>query len=150
MAQPSWAMRTLTVLGLLAVLPACITTRQTLTPEAAKVKYVEGKSEPPCEMIEEITVGREWFVTDERQPAKSKDDVVVRMRRLAAKRGGNLVVILENEPPNAKCSGYNGLGRVYRCSDAELVKVAGGPGPSEETAAALESEPDDVANSDRR
>jgi hypothetical protein len=125
---------------MLSLLSGCISTRQTLTPEAAKVRYVEGKNEPACEMIEEITVGREWFVTDERQPAKSKDDVVVRMRRLAAKRGGNLVVILENEPPNAKCSGYNGLGRVYRCSDAELAKVAASTGPDEATAAALESE----------
>ncbi len=106
------------------LLGGCITTRQTLTPEAAKVRYVEGKLEPKCEMIEEITVGREWFVTDERQPAKSKDDVVVRMRRLAAKKGGNLVVILENEPPGGKCSGYNGLGRVYRCPADELARVS--------------------------
>jgi len=99
----------------------CITTRQTLTPEAARVRYVEGKLEPAdCEMLEEVTVGREWFVTDERQPAVSKDDVVVRMRRLAAKKGGNLVVILENEPPSAKCDGYNGLGRIYRCSASAL------------------------------
>ncbi|MEZ4223475.1 MAG: DUF4156 domain-containing protein [Polyangiaceae bacterium] len=127
------------VLGLtsLALVSGCISGRQTLTPEAAQVKYVEGKLEPGCQMIEEITVGREWFVTDERQPAKSKDDVVVRMRRLAAKRGGNLVVILENEPPGGKCSGYNGLGRVYRCSAEELAKVASGPGPDEATAASV-------------
>lgn len=99
----------------------CIVTRQTLTPEAAKVHYLEGKQEPACDMIEEIQVGREYFVTDERQPAVSRDDVVVRMRRLAAKKGGNLVVILENEPPNSKCSGFNGLGRVYRCSDSALA-----------------------------
>ncbi len=110
-------------------LSACISTRQTLTPEAAKVRYVEQKIEPECEMIEEITVGREWFVTDERQPAQSKDDVVVRMRRLAAKRGGNLVVILENEPPNSKCSGYNGLGRVYRCNAEQLSKLSGSGEP---------------------
>jgi hypothetical protein len=102
------------------LLPACISTRQSLTPEAARVRTLEGKLEPECEMIEEITVGREFFVTDERQPAVSKDDVVVRMRRLAAKRGGNLVVILENEPPNSQCTGHNGLGRVYRCTEAAL------------------------------
>ncbi len=112
----------LLLVGILTV-PACISTRQTLTPEAAKVHYVEGKMEPDCQMVEEVTVGREWFVTDERQPAKSNDDVIVRMRRLAAKKGGNLVVILENEPPNAKCSGYNGLGRIYRCADGQLAVV---------------------------
>lgn len=141
--------RSLLPLALLA-LCSCISSRQTLTPEAAKVRYVESKLEPACEMVEEISVGREWFVTDERQPAKSKDDVVVRMRRLAAKRGGNLVVILENEPRNAKCSGYNGLGRVYRCSDAELAKVAGGGGPDEETAAALETQNGAESNADAK
>jgi hypothetical protein len=104
-------------------LVGCVTTRQALTPEAARVRWVEGKMEPACDMIEEVTVGREWFVTDERQPAVSKDDVVVRMRRLAAKKGGNLVVILENEPPNTQCTGYNGLGRIYRCSDAALADI---------------------------
>jgi hypothetical protein len=102
---------------------ACIVTRQSLTPEAAKVHYLEGKLEPPCEMLEEITVGREYFVTDERQPAVSSEDVVVRMRRLAARKGGNLVVILENEPPNSQCTGYNGLGRVYRCSATALGEL---------------------------
>lgn len=114
-------------------LAGCISARQALTPEAAKVRYVEGKLEPDCDLVEEITVGREWFVTDERQPAKSHDDVIVRMRRLAAKRGGNLVVILENEPPNAKCSGYNGLGRVYRCDAAALARVASESGPEAST-----------------
>lgn len=104
-------------------LGACISTRQALTPEASKVHYVEGKLEPACDMIEEISVGREFFVTDERQPAVSNDDVVVRMRRLAAKRGGNLVVILENEPPNSQCTGHNGLGRVYRCSAEALAAL---------------------------
>ena len=104
-------------------LAGCLASKQTLTPEAAEVRYVQAKLEPSCKMIEEVTVGREWFVTDERQPAVSKDDVVVRMRRLAAKKGGNLVVILENEPPNGKCDGYNGLGRVYRCSADELAKI---------------------------
>lgn len=116
-----------------AMLSACISTRQTLTPEAAKVRYVEQKIEPDCEMLEEITVGRAWFVTDERQPARSKEDVVVRMRRLAAKRGGNLVVILENEPPNSQCSGYNGLGRVYRCSAEQLSKLSASVQPEAAT-----------------
>jgi len=107
----------------LVLLSACISSRQTLTPEAARVRYLEGKLEPECEMIEEISVGREFFVTDERQPAVSKDDVVVRMRRLAAQRGGNLVVILENEPPNSQCTGHNGLGRVYRCTEAALASL---------------------------
>ncbi|MBK7583393.1 MAG: hypothetical protein IPI67_24785 [Myxococcales bacterium] len=102
---------------------ACISTRQSLTPEAAGVRYVEGKLEPACDFVEEISVGRDWFVTDERQPAVSNDDVVVRMRRLSAKRGGNLVVILENEPPNNKCTGFNGLGRVYRCSAEALAAL---------------------------
>ncbi len=109
----------------------CVTSRQTLTPEAAEVRYVEAKFEPTCQMIEEITVGREWFVTDERQPAVSEDDVVVRMRRLAAKKGGNLVVILENEPPSAKCDGYSGLGRVYRCSPEELASIPNASGGGE-------------------
>jgi len=104
-------------------LGACISTRQALTPEAAKVHWVEGKLEPACDMLEEISVGREFFVTDERQPAISSDDVVVRMRRLAAKKGGNLVVILENEPPNSQCTGHNGMGRVYRCSDSALAAL---------------------------
>jgi hypothetical protein len=48
------------------------------------------------------------------------------MRRLAAKKGGNYVVILENEPPNNECTGYNGLGRVYRCSPAVLASLPKG------------------------
>jgi hypothetical protein len=107
-------------------LVGCISSRQAMTPEAAKVSYLESKAEPSCEFIEEVTVGREWFVTDERQPAVNKDDVIVRMRRLAAKKGGNLVVIIENEPPNSQCSGHNGLGRVYRCSDQELAALTSG------------------------
>ncbi len=39
------------------------------------------------------------------------------------KRGGNLVVILENEPPNNQCTGYNGMGRVYRCSAEALAQL---------------------------
>lgn len=114
------------VLAVSVGLLGCVVTRQTLTPEAARVEYTEGKLEPSCEMIEEISVGREYFVTDERQPAVSKDDVVVRMRRLAAKKGGNYVVILENEPPNNECTGYNGLGRVYRCSATVLASLPKG------------------------
>ncbi len=125
------------VLALAAGVSGCITTRQALTPEAARVGYTEGKLEPSCELIEEITVGREMFVTDERQPAVSKDDVVVRMRRLAAKKGGNYVVILENEPPNNECTGHNGLGRVYRCSEAVLASLP--KGGSTETAQATET-----------
>lgn len=84
---------------------------------------MEGEVEPPCQLVEELTVGRDWFVFDERQPAKSHEDVVVRFRRLAAERDGNLVVILENEKPNAKCSGFNGLGRVYKCSTTQLAEL---------------------------
>jgi hypothetical protein len=113
----------------------CITTRQTLTPEAAEVRYVQDKLEPNCKMIEEITVGREYFVTDERQPAVSKDDVVVRMRRLAAKKGGNFVVIFENEPPRSTCDGFSGLGRVYSCSEEVLAKIPNASGGGEITAA---------------
>ena len=113
----------------------CISTRQTLTPEASEVGYVQGKDEPACKMIEEVTVGGDWFVTDERQPAVSKDDVVVRMRRLAAKKGGNFVLILENEPPGGKCDGFNGLGRVYRCSPEQLAKIPNLQGGGEATAA---------------
>lgn len=120
-------MRRAAALVLLWVVAGCISSRQAMTPEAAKVRYIEGKAEPPCEMLGEITVGREWFVTDERQPAVSNDDVVVRMRRLSAKMGGNLVVILENEPPNSECSGYNGLGRVYRCSATTLASLDAKP-----------------------
>jgi hypothetical protein len=112
--------------GLLAIawlLGGCISSRQTLTPEASKVRYLEGEAEPACSLVSEVSVGRAWFVFDERQPAKSPDDVIVRMRRLAAKAGGNLVVILENEPPNAQCSGYNGLGRIYRCTPTELARL---------------------------
>jgi hypothetical protein len=118
--------RLLLALAISSAVSGCITSRQTLTPEAARVEYTEGKLEPECEMIEEITVGREFFVTDERQPAVSNDDVVVRMRRLAAKKGGNYVVILENEPPNNECTGYNGLGRVYRCAPAVLASLPKG------------------------
>ena len=113
----------------------CVTTRQTLTPEAAEVRYVQAKLEPSCKMIEEVTVGRAWFVTDERTPAVSKDDVVVRMRRLAARKGGNLVVILENEPPSGTCDGYSGLGRVYRCSEDELAKIPNLSGGGDQVAA---------------
>jgi len=122
----------------------CISTRQTLTPEAAEVAYVESKMEPSCKMIEELTVGRDYFVTDERQPAVSKDDVIVRFRRLAAKKGGNFVVILENEPPNSKCSGFNGLGRIYQCSADELAKISEAHGGGEKTATTSGS-PDDTA-----
>ncbi len=132
-------MRRFVVLSIsICCLAGCVTTRQTLTPEAARVEYTEGKLEPRCEMLEEVTVGRQWFVTDERQPAVSRDDVVVRMRRLAAKRGGNYVVILENEPPSAKCDGYSGLGRVYRCSEAMLAELPRGASKAGETAEAAQ------------
>lgn len=115
-------------------LVGCISTRQALTPEASKVAYTEdAKLEPSCDLVEELTVGRDYFVTDERQPAVSKDDVVVRFRRLAAKKGGNYVVILENEPPNSSCNGYNGLARIYRCSDSVLASLPKGT-PRTETA----------------
>jgi hypothetical protein len=117
--------RSLTLLATLCFgLAGCISTRQAMTPEASRVAYTEdAKLEPSCDMVEELTVGRDYFVTDERQPAVSKDDVVVRFRRLAAKKGANYVVILENEPPNNNCTGYNGLGRLYRCSDSVLASL---------------------------
>jgi hypothetical protein len=117
--------RSLTLLAAFSLgLVGCISTRQAMTPEASRVAYTEdAKLEPSCDMVEELTVGRDYFVTDERQPAVSKDDVVVRVRRLAAKKGANYVVILENEEPNSQCSGYNGLGRLYRCSDSVLASL---------------------------
>lgn len=128
-------MRRLTLFVALGVgLVGCISTRQSLTPEASRVEYTEdAKVEPTCDMVEELTVGRDYFVTDERQPAVSKDDVVVRFRRLAAKKGANYVVILENEPPNNNCTGFNGLGRLYRCSDTVLASLPKGT-PRTETA----------------
>jgi hypothetical protein len=116
-------------------LVGCISTRQSLTPEASRVAYTDDpKVEPSCDLVEELTVGRDYFVTDERQPAVSNDDVVVRFRRLAAKKGGNYVVILENEPPNNQCTGYNGLGRIYRCSDSVLASLPKSSGGSQTAA----------------
>jgi hypothetical protein len=115
----------LILLASLVCLAGCITTRLSLTPEAKQVAYVEGAAEPHCESLGDVTVGREYFVTDERQPAQTKGDLVVRMRRLAAKMGGNLVVISENDPPSSKCSGFNGAGQVYRCDAATLAKLPG-------------------------
>jgi hypothetical protein len=124
--------RLLPILGLALALAGCISTRQALTPEASRVEYTEdAKVEPSCDLVEELTVGRDYFVTDERQPAVSKDDVIVRFRRLAAKRGGNYVVVLENEPPNNQCTGYNGLGRIYRCSETVLASLPRGSGRAE-------------------
>lgn len=116
-------------IGALPVLAAiglmgCVTSRQALTPEASRVRYVEKPVEPQCEMLGEISVGREWFVFDERQPAVSEDDVRVRMRRMAARMGGNFVAIHENKPPDSTCSGHYGWGRVYRCDPEQLQSVA--------------------------
>ena len=122
--------------ALLVALSGCISSRQSLTPDAAEVRYINGKAEPDCAMVTEVSVGRDFFVFDERQPAKSHDDVVVRMRRLAAKADGNLVVILENEPPGGKCSGFNGLGRIYRCTSAQLAALDTLPSAAEAKAAA--------------
>jgi hypothetical protein len=116
-------------IGALLVLAAfgtmgCVTSRQALTPEAGRVRYVEKPVEPGCELLGEVSVGREWFVFDERQPAVSEDDVRVRMRRMAAKMGGNFVVIHENKPPDNTCNGHYGWGRVYSCSADQLESVA--------------------------
>lgn len=130
--------------GALAVavvlLGGCISSRQTLTPEAAEVRYINGTDEPDCTMLAEVSVGHDWFVFDERQPAKSHDDVVVRMRRLAAKANGNLVVILENKPPGGKCSGFNGHGRIYRCSSEQLAALDTLPGSEASEAKAADVE----------
>ncbi|MFW5739718.1 MAG: hypothetical protein ACOC1F_05070 [Myxococcota bacterium] len=64
-------MRSLSFPIIAVALCGCISARQSLTPEAAKVRYVEGNHDPECELLGEVTVGRALFVFDERQPAKS-------------------------------------------------------------------------------
>lgn len=98
----------------------CATSHRAITPEASRVAYADKAVEPSCEFLGEVSVGREWFVFDERQPAVSEDDVRIRMRRMAAKMGGNFVSIHENKPPDSSCNGHHGWGRVYRCESNEL------------------------------
>ncbi len=84
-------------------------TSRSLSRQARHVAYLEGDQEPPCKLLDKVEVA------DEFQPAESHEEVVIRMRNLAAKQAGNLVVVFENKPPTGDSSGFHGRGRVYQC-----------------------------------
>lgn len=107
--------------GWLPLLAGCVTTRQDLTAEGGQVHYVPQEHDPSgCKPLGEVSVGKEWFVFDERTPAVSREDTLVRLRNLAAKLGGNLVVVDEIKAPHSECNGFSGAARVYLCPSDSL------------------------------